>query len=241
MAEPRAAGTIYDIGYQHYEGPRLGRGNAIRTLIGFSFRAAFGSDRGQRARMGPLIVIALVYAPVFMQVTLASISEQPSLINYAQQLQFAGLFIALFAATQAPEIIVTDRQYGVLSLYLSRSLRSTDYALAKLVAFVAALLVLTLGPELALFVAKLFLTNSPWQAFRADWKSLLPIVGGTLLAACYVATVALALAAFTSRRPYASAAVIAFFVILPLFPGSGASSRAAPTRPATRRWPIRFR
>jgi ABC-2 type transport system permease protein len=222
VAETRATGAIYDIGYQHYDGVRLGRANAIRTLIGFSVHAAFGSGRGQRARIIPLIVISLVYAPVFVQVALAAAAGRPAIINYAQQLEFASLFIALFAASQAPELIVADREFGVLSLYVSRSLRPTDYALAKLAAFLGALLVLTLGPELALFVARLFLSDAPSQAFQANWKSLGPIVGGTTLAAAYIATVALAISSFSTRKAFASASVIAYFVILPALAGISA-------------------
>ena len=49
----RAAGTIYDLGYQHYDGARYGRWHVIRTLTAFSFSAAFGSGRGSRARDHP--------------------------------------------------------------------------------------------------------------------------------------------------------------------------------------------
>ena len=34
MAEARAAGTIYDLGYQRYGGTRLGRNHAIANLMG---------------------------------------------------------------------------------------------------------------------------------------------------------------------------------------------------------------
>ena len=51
MAEPRAAGTIYDLGYQRYGGQRLGRNNAIANLIRYSFRAAFGIGRGPKAKL----------------------------------------------------------------------------------------------------------------------------------------------------------------------------------------------
>jgi ABC-2 type transport system permease protein len=119
-------------------------------------------------------------------------------------------------------LIVADREFGVLSLYVSRSLRPTDYALAKLAAFLGALLVLTLGPELALFVARLFLSDAPSQAFQANWKSLGPIVGGTTLAAAYIATVALAISSFSTRKAFASASVIAYFVILPALAGISA-------------------
>ncbi|HTR77238.1 MAG TPA: hypothetical protein VMH39_03985 [Gemmatimonadaceae bacterium] len=219
MPDARAAGQIFDIGYQHYDGPRLGRGHGIWTLITFSFRSAFGEGRGARGRIIPLVVIALVYLPVVIQIVIAAVSGQPDQISYARQLEFVGLFIALFTAAQAPEVIVTDRQFGVLPLYMSRSIRSTDYAIAKLLSFVGALLVLTLGPELALFLGKILLSATPWTAFRGEWKSLGPILGGTVLAALYVATIGLALASLAARRAYASAAVIAFFILMPALAG----------------------
>jgi ABC-2 type transport system permease protein len=219
MPEERAAGTIYDIGYQHYDGVRLGRANAIRTLIGFSFNAAFGHGRGQKAQIIPFLVCVLVIAPTFIQIAMAAATGQVQIINYAQHLEFTALFLALFAASQAPELIVADRQYGVLPLYLSRSLRATDYALAKLVALVAAMLLLTLGPQLTLFVGRVLISDTPWKTFADNWKLLGPIAGGSLLAACYMGAVGLALASFSARRAYASAAVIAFFVLMPAVAG----------------------
>jgi ABC-2 type transport system permease protein len=211
----RAAGTIYDLGYQHYEGQRLGRANAIRTLTAFSFRSAFGAGRGSKAQVVPYIVLVLVLLPVAVQVATASAFGRPEMINYAQYLQSVTFFLALFAAAQAPEVIVTDRQYGVLSLYLSRSLSTTDYIAAKIVAFTGAMFVLTLGPQLLLFVGKIFAAAGPWQQFTADYKTLYPIIGGTFLAACYMSFIGLTLASFSARRSYASASVIAFFVLMP--------------------------
>ncbi|HLQ49004.1 MAG TPA: ABC transporter permease, partial [Candidatus Dormibacteraeota bacterium] len=42
-------GSIYDIGYRRYEGPRLGRAHAIRSLFFHSLRSTFGIGRGGRA------------------------------------------------------------------------------------------------------------------------------------------------------------------------------------------------
>ncbi len=219
MADTRAAGTIYDIGYQHYAGVRRGRAYAFRTLVEFSFRAAFGSGRGQRAQAVPFLVCILVIAPAVVQVGVASMMGSGDVINYAQHLEFCAFFLALFSAAQAPELIVADRQSGSISLYLSRSLRPTDYALAKLVALVGALFVLTAGPQLFMFLGKVLASETPWRAFVNEWRKLGPILGGTLLAACYMASVGLALAALTARRAYASALVIAFFVLLPALSG----------------------
>ena len=39
-------GNIYDLGYRRYEGPRLGRSHAIRALVIDSFRTTYGIGRG---------------------------------------------------------------------------------------------------------------------------------------------------------------------------------------------------
>lgn len=211
----RAAGTIYDLGYQHYDGPRLGRWSVIRTLTAFSFTSAFGTGRGPKAKVIPYFVLLLVYLPAVIMVGVASSFGRPELINYAQYLPAVTFFLALFAAAQAPEVIVTDRQYGVLALYLSRALHTTDYVAAKLLAFTSAMLVLTLGPQLMLFAGKILVSGTPWEAFTSNYKDLWPILGGTLLAACYMSFIGLALASFSARRAYATAAVIGFFVLMP--------------------------
>src|SRR5688500_12521504 len=134
MAEARAAGTIYDLGYQTYSGARLGRNHAIATLIRYSFRAAFGLGRGTRAKALPMIVAAIVFPPALFQMGAASITNQPDLVNYAGYLQFTAFSIALFAAAQAPELFVTDKQQGVLALYPSRPITARDYAMSKMFA-----------------------------------------------------------------------------------------------------------
>ena len=138
MAEARAAGTIYDLGYQRYGGQRLGRNNAIANLIRYSFRAAFGMGRGSKAKLLPMIVTGVVFLPAFVQVGIASASGRPELVNYAGQLNFTAFLLALFVAVQAPELVVTDKQQGVLSLYLSRPLTATDYAMSKMFALTGA-------------------------------------------------------------------------------------------------------
>jgi len=215
MAEPRAAGTIYDLGYQRYTGQRLGRAQSVLSLFTFSLRTAFGIGRGERSEMVPVLVAAIVFLPAVVQVGVASATSQPGFINYANHLRFTAFLLALFSAAQAPELIVTDKQQGVLSLYLSRPVSGTDYAFAKLAALVGAMLVLTLGPQLLLFFGKVFMLTSPWSAFKAEYGKLLPIVGGALVTSCFVASIALALSSLAGRRAYASASVIACFLLAP--------------------------
>lgn len=217
MAEPRVAGAIYDLGYQRYAGERLGRAAVFRTLTRFSFLTAFGIGRGEKAKSLPVLVMTVVYLPALLQIGIASANGMVNMIHYADHLQFTAFLLALFSAAQAPELIVTDRQQGMLSLYLSRPLRGMDYALAKLAALTGAMLVLTLGPQLMLFLGKVFISDKPWPAFVAEWTKLFPIVGGTVLVSLFFAAVGLGLSSFASRRGYATAGVIAFFLLTAAF------------------------
>jgi ABC-2 type transport system permease protein len=215
MAETRAAGTIYDLGYQSYSGERLGRANAMWRLLQYSFRAAFGIGRGQRARLVPSIILLVVFIPVVAMLGVASLTGQLEMINFAQYLEFTAFLVALFAASQAPELVVPDRKNGVLALYLSRPLRGTDYALAKLGAIVLAMLVLTLVPQFAMWIGRVVLPPDAWAAFKIEYPKLLPIIGGTLGTALYMGSVGLAIASFCSRRAFANAGIIAYFLLLP--------------------------
>jgi ABC-2 type transport system permease protein len=200
MAEARTAGAIYDLGYQPYAGVRYGRGYVLRSLFRYSFNSAFGIGRGEKAKSMPALVVAAVYLPAIIQLGVASAMGVTSMLHYAAHLQFTAFLLALFAASQAPELIVSDKQNG---------------ALAKLGALAAAMLVITLGPQLLLFVGKVFIGTSPWAAFQAEWTKLFPILGGTLLVSLFIASIGLLLSSFASRRGYATASVIVFFLLAP--------------------------
>lgn len=215
MAEARAAGTIYDLGYQTYGGTRLGRNHAIGNLIKYSFKAAFGIGRGARAKAIPLFVAAIVFLPAIVRVGVASTIGQPNLVDFAGHLQFTAFSIALFVAAQAPELIVTDKQQGVLSLYLSRPITARDYAMAKMFALTGAMLVLTLGPQLFMFLGKVFLSATPVDMLQSEFPKLGPIFAGTMMTSLFVAAIGLAAASLTSRRAYGTAAIITVFMMLP--------------------------
>ena len=56
-------GSIYDLGYRGYEGPRLGRGSAIAALLIHSVRTAYGLGRGARSKIAPIIIVVLAILP----------------------------------------------------------------------------------------------------------------------------------------------------------------------------------
>src|ERR1700674_5587433 len=137
-----ATGAIYDLGYQGYDGPRLGRRAAVTTLYRASLRAAFGLGRSGRSKIVPwgLTAIILISAAV------AVAPGAPSPFTFDNYLWEMQPLLALFVAAQAPELVSGDQRNHVLSLYFSHALARGDYALAKLAALATALFCMALAP-----------------------------------------------------------------------------------------------
>jgi ABC-2 type transport system permease protein len=221
-----ATGSIFDLGYRGYEGPRLGRSHAIRSLFVHSLRSTYGLGRGTRAKLAPIflsvfavipslaIVAALVLAARFGG-QVSDIIGGNSPIRYDTMfsvLSGAGV-LGLFCAAQAPELFGRDQRYGIISLYFARALRRTDYTMARILGFVAALLILTLLPQLVLFLGRVLLSPDIVGAFQRDVPSLPPVIVQALLTSLLYGGLAMAVSAYTPRRAYAVAGIIALFVI----------------------------
>src|SRR4029079_4874379 len=156
-------GSIYDLGYRRYEGPRLRRAYAVRSMIVHSFRTTYGLGRGGRAKIAPLVLGGLAVLPAVLVVGALTLAarlgvqrhlEGASPISYESYFSSIGAIIALFCAAQAPELFGRDQRHGVLTLYFGRALRRTDYALARLAGFALALLLLLLFPMAILFIGR---------------------------------------------------------------------------------------
>ncbi len=212
-AEP--AGSIYDLGYRRYDGPRLGRRHAITTLYFQSLRAAFGLGRGASSKVVPiaLLVIALIPATIHLGVAAATTGSSMDIVHPENYFSFIEIVLALFVAAVAPELAGRDQRNHTLSLYFSRALERSDYALAKLAALTTAMLILTLLPQTVLFTGNAFTTDSSWQYLQDNVLEVPRIIGSALVVATMCASVALAIAAHTPRRAYATGGTIAAFVV----------------------------
>jgi ABC-2 type transport system permease protein len=124
-----------------------------------------------------------------------------------------GTFVVLFCAAQAPELFGRDQRHGVLSLYFARALRRSDYTLARIAGFVAALLILQLFPQTVLFLGRVLLAPDVAAAIGDDLPSIPPILIQGLLSSLLLGGLSMAISAFTPRRAYATAGIIALFVI----------------------------
>ena len=136
------AGVIHDLGYRHYEGPRLGRAAIIRALYWHSLRSAFGIGRGAKAKILPILMFALMCLPAIVNaIAVAQHPGQSPIVEYDTYLpRLRPLIMLIFVAAQAPELVSRDLRSHVLPLYVSRPMRRLDYPLAKLAAFTAACL-----------------------------------------------------------------------------------------------------
>ena len=122
----------------------------------------------------------------------------------------------LFCAAQAPELFGRDQRYGVLPLYFSRVLTRPDYALAKLGGLIAALLIVELSPYIILFVGRVLVAPDPVAGLTDEISAVPKFLLQGLLVAGLLGGIAGLIAAWTPRRAYATAAIIAVFIIPPI-------------------------
>ncbi len=206
------AGVIHDIGYRHYEGPRLGRAAIIRALGWHSLRSAFGIGRGAKAKIILVIAFALMCLPAVVN-TVAVARGGPPVVDYDTYVfQLRVLIMIIFIAAQAPELVSRDLRSHVLPLYFSRPLRRLDYPLAKLGAFILACLILLEIPLLLLYLG----TISQAHGGGAIWDQTRALIPGLLVGlawAVLLASIGLALASLSGRRAYATGSIaICFFL-----------------------------
>ncbi|MCL3859622.1 ABC transporter permease [Actinotalea sp. K2] len=212
---PAAAGpgddVIHDIGFRHYDGPRLGRAWVVRSLLVETVRGCFGLGRPARSKVMPWSLIGILLIPpliIALSILLIGGDELP--VTYTQYPNALQLVVSLFVAGAAPYCVSRDLRHGVMPLYLSRPMMRTDYVLAKFAGLALAVLgVLALAQTLLLIGA--LLAKLPVGAQLVGWASglLVSVVLAVLLSA-----ITLVVAAFTPRRGFGVAAIITILVVV---------------------------
>jgi ABC-2 type transport system permease protein len=225
-AQVRASGpggSIYDLGYQGYEGPRLGREAAIRALFWHTVRSCYGIGRGGRAKIAPFTLAALAVLPAVVGVGISAVAMQSgevgnvlegnSPIRYATYHGLVSTLVMLFCAAQAPELLGRDQRFGVLPVYFSRALARLDYAVAKVLGLVVSLWGMVLAPYTVLFIGRVLVAPDPIEGLSNELPSLAPLLAQSLLTSGLLGAIAMAISAFTPRRAYATVGIIAAFLI----------------------------
>ena len=210
--------TIHDIGYRHYEGRRLGRGYALRSLYVHNLRAAFGLGRPIGAKVMPFLLAGIMLLPAVGSVAAFAVSKQDvALFRYSSYANNLQVIVAIFLATQAPVLASREVRFHVIPLYFSRPVGHLDFVLAKCGALATSLFGLMAVPVTVLYVGGL-VARAPDPG-----KQLLHYLGalvGCVLYALVLAAIGMVVAAFTPRRGFGVAAVIAVFMLSLAFVGA---------------------
>ncbi|HEY4321424.1 MAG TPA: hypothetical protein VGM77_09635 [Gemmatimonadales bacterium] len=218
MPPDNSPGAIYDLGYQHYDGKRLGRAGAVRALYLQGLRSLFGLGRGPRAKIAPIALIIFMLVPAIIQTAVVGlVGNMVQLFTHAAYFQSTVWIFALFCAFQTPELVSSDQQYRVLALYFSRALLRHDYVLARLGALFTALFGVGLLPHIVLLLGTWFASPDLGAAIHTSLPMIPRIIAANLLIAISLTAVSLTIAAIIRRRPFATAAILAIFLLASAF------------------------
>lgn len=215
MTNDRDARTeIFDLGYRHYDGPRLGRRSAIRSLIVLSLRNVFGLGRGALPKVLAFGLTLLAFGPAIAQVILGAVLGPIDFEVVRPEEYFSTIQVALvlFVASMSSELVGNDRKNNTLVLYFSRPIERDDYVLAKVAALTIALLALTLLPQLLMFAGNWLGAADSSEWFADNASDLFGIVVASLFVTSLLASVGVLIASFASRRAFAMISVIAFLL-----------------------------
>ena len=210
----QASGELYDLGYQHYRGPREGRMRARKAVFVDGFRTTLGLGHGPLAKVLPILLFGAAMAPAVIMAIIASQTEGLlDLPDHADYYQIVSIILVIFSAIIAPELLCPDRRNGVISLYLVRPLTTTDYVVGRWLAFFTITLLLVYSGQIVLLVGLILSASEPLDYLKDNWLDIPRILGAGLLVAIFITTLPLAVSAFTNRRAYAAAIVIGLFII----------------------------
>ncbi|MFF3323234.1 ABC transporter permease [Streptomyces sp. NPDC002889] len=202
---------IHNIGYRNYDGARLGRAYARRSLYSQSLRGAYGLGRSAKSKVLPMILFGIMclVAAIIVSVAIAVPNQTDLVLKYTRFAIVMQALIGLFLAAQAPQSVSRDLRFKSIPLYFSRPIERADYVLAKYAAMASALFVLTATPLLILYIGSLLAKFDFAHQTKGFAQGLVSVALFSLL----FAGIGLVLAALTPRRGFGVAAVIATLTI----------------------------
>jgi ABC-2 type transport system permease protein len=223
-----ATGSIYDLGYRGYDGPRFGRASVGLGLLRQTLKEAFGIGRGGRAKVAPFTLLILNTLPALLAIGITALVRQAGAaealdeanpIRHDAYWSLTSTLVMLFCAAQAPELFGRDQRYGVLPLYFSRVLTRVDYALARTGGLFIAILIVTVTPQLLLTVGAILAAADPVTGFSEELPEIPRYLTVCLLGSGVFAGVSAVVASYTPRRAYSVASIIALFIVPPIVVG----------------------
>lgn len=208
-----ASARIIDRGYQHYQGARLGLTHSVWVMFSAALKRGLGLRRSFRHKLMPWLLIGIAFLPpvviLGIQIVFGIAAPSPYLRIYPR----IDLVFILFAGLVAPDLICADRRERVISLYFSAPITRLHYIASQVASLVALMLLITLVPYVILFFGQALLSPA-FSTFVSNNQSDLwhVMITGTVVA-FYFGTLAMAVAAFTDRRAYATGGFLGLVLV----------------------------
>lgn len=212
-ATPGQYGEIFDRGYLHYEGSRLGQAHAIWALARYSMARALGVRRPWTAKILPVLLYGAVGIPVLLAIAIRAFFPAIPFMDYPEFFGATFLLEGIFVALIAPEMMSSDRHDRMLSLYFSRPIGRTAYVVGKLLATGLLTLSISLLPAVILWLGFGLQANAPLTAMRDSLDELGRIVIAGTMIAFYLGAIGLLISSFTGRKSVAVGVIILGFAI----------------------------
>ncbi|MFI0964389.1 ABC transporter permease [Streptomyces sp. NPDC021080] len=210
LTQPGEQTRIHNIGYRTYDGPRLGRAYARRSLYSQSLRGAYGLGRSVKSKILPMLLFVVMCVPALIMVAVAVATKAKDLpVDYTRYAVIMQAVIGLYVASQGPQAVSRDLRFKTVPLYFSRPIETADYVRAKYAALASALFILTAAPLVVLYVGALLAKLD----FADQSKGFGQGLASVALLSLLFAGIALVISAITPRRGFGIAAVIAALTI----------------------------
>ncbi|WP_405819279.1 ABC transporter permease [Streptomyces sp. NBC_01390] len=209
-AQAGAQSRIHNIGYRSYDGPRLGRAYARRSLYSQSLRGSYGLGRSVKSKVLPMVLFAVMCVPAAIMVAVTVATKAHKLpVEYTNYAVIMQAVIGLYVASQAPQAVSRDLRFKTVPLYFSRPIETADYVRAKFAALASALFIITAVPLIVLYAGALLAKLD----FTDQTKGFLQGLVSVALLSLLFAGIGLVISAVTPRRGFGIAAVIAVLTI----------------------------
>lgn len=205
------AGAIHDIGYRHYDGPRLGASYIRRSLFVDTLRGTFGLGRSARSKVMPMLLLAVMVLPAVVIGIVAGyfgFTELP--LGYTEYVITLQLAVTIFLGAQSPAVMSRDLRFRVAALYFSRPLSRQQYVQAKYAGMATALFLL-MGVPITLLLGGALLAELSLGEQLPDY---LRAMAGAALYALVLGGIGLVVSAMTPRRGLGVAAVVGVLLVL---------------------------
>ncbi|HUZ83220.1 MAG TPA: hypothetical protein VMU66_00890 [Gaiellales bacterium] len=215
-----APARVVDVAFTRYDGPRGGRLEAIWSLARWSALRALGARRGWKAKLIPIALTLLAFAPALVLLGLRALFGTSSIttnlsnaLPYSNYAAATSIVILVFSVVVTPELVCPDRRDRTLSLYFSTAVSRADYVIGKILAALMPLGLVTLAPPLLLYAGNVLFAVHPLGYIEQHPGDVPRIIGAGVLIAGFYALVGLAISSLTARRAFAVGGYLAFLVV----------------------------